>query len=766
MAIDKAPIIRLDASIALGEIVHADGQWSKDINDFAARIGTSQIFVRSAADQEVISRRMVFEATDSRFSSSQNLVQNSIDNPRDVEGLMKLDGLSQAVALATLVDANTRNDQSIVDALTSGDEILVGNVLPNGLKELAPNVARVFLPDEIVDEVTRVSKLLSGDARDAERLTRAAERIEEIIANSSLPKDNIRIEIARDVARKMHNRADGLRGNNSRIDVTDPGDLSLLNMLSQKNVGGGAEGVNGKNMSPEMMRRMMEMRLNSFDEDEGKRWVVSVINTFADDSTLFFAGGWQQAIQYVDQSIAGLKEKMYNAGDASSAEKADKLKRTAGAMLNVAIQKGAIEGSDSTLSKYLNSVVPVDIVRSDSPYIWDKSARQAVLDFDPVVKKVYDLIYNQSISNNSVALKQVRDYLTNTDKTTDFFVNGMANDPNFIRARENGGPYYLRSMVKIAVDLFAIDDSPGWVAKVNRMAEAGQISWLPRSEVFAEKRAKTGIDGNKLVYSPKFDLKTADGKLQINHPVFAILDDVVGLQRLKGVYGEDILEPLEQGLNHIINYKWKFQTVDDHLVPDPLNRGRHKRKDFPRVSEMGWKDLGRIDKILSLAVGNPHGDKIESIDPKDVEPMVENAKNLFGTDFGKREVAGRGVGLIMAAKIEAAMTGITDDTISNLTRTGAVVFGLGKSETLNKQTEILYGRDFAGEVGLLRAQLDRLGINLDFKEFKDAMTKATTSTRNLDQAKFAKGARRGIAVGGVAQSAVEVLAAMAGIKTK
>jgi len=211
---NKLPIQRVDSSIRLSEITQNDPSWKSSV-DWLAATHTRPLIDLPAAQQQAGSEATVGHITGGSMTNAQELVDASVADPNNLSLLYKREGLAQSLALALLTKAHDTADQSLVDALCSGNVAQVQAIMPDGMEPMAQSVAEVMLPNEIVDQVTRLNRALSvpgSSQRDVKMIDSVVGEISRMIEGTTLLEDDIHVVIARGVVEKLQRRAEELKG--------------------------------------------------------------------------------------------------------------------------------------------------------------------------------------------------------------------------------------------------------------------------------------------------------------------------------------------------------------------------------------------------------------------------------------------------------------------------------------------------------------------------------------------------------------------------
>jgi len=210
-SVNKLPIQRIDSSIKLSEITHGDAGWKKNV-DLLVMSHTRDLVESSPATQQAKSDSTINFVTGGQCGNAKELIDNSNNNPDDLSLLYKKEGVAQSLALAILSKAFDDKNDTLVDALCSGDVAQVEKILPKGMEPMAQNVAEVMLPNEIVDQVTKLNRTLVNTPNSNERNVRTIDdvitNINQMIGNSPLPDGDIHITIAQSVVEKLQRRVE------------------------------------------------------------------------------------------------------------------------------------------------------------------------------------------------------------------------------------------------------------------------------------------------------------------------------------------------------------------------------------------------------------------------------------------------------------------------------------------------------------------------------------------------------------------------------
>ncbi|MBP9818174.1 hypothetical protein KBC75_05530 [Candidatus Shapirobacteria bacterium] len=516
-------------------------------------------------------------------------------------------------------------------------------------------------------------------------------------------------------------------------------------MLASKMSGVKEGGLDGA--SPAVTAELLKHRLEGVSEAQVKAWVFGVTDLMTSNE-LFFANGWQQLIQYVGNQLGTMRgeidklnmadyEKLSTLKSKSNAGERQKIiqqieARNKGferadsfveAVVTVKVQEAAILHCDSTLETYLQMVPPAD---SMNRYVWNKDLLNS-LEADPIIGDVHGWMQFDAYNgfNKGRSIDNLRKNLDDLDGFADKFARSILGDPKRLAYyKETYGsdwnPELVKTQARVAIATFIVDDYVTWSAWVNENAgkkvpafkndgkPAGSevIGFADPAKLKQRKRLRASDSnfehpemGDVTMWKVKLDF--GDGGTGIDHPLFVAVRPV-DLLRVKNVYGEDIIGPLEKAISRLANAKWM--------------KGRDE---FPKMSEVGYKDMMRFVKFWSGMIGGPQADMLGVVDAKTVG-AAQQAQNMFSDQEGKEKIVGSVVGDVLAVKIRALLTGksANENFMTNMFRTMAVVGDFPKEQTTMLAS--LFGADASQSFGLIAEYINRLNLNINTPAFLQA----------------------------------------------
>lgn len=460
-------------------------------------------------------------------------------------------------------------------------------------------------------------------------------------------------------------------------------------------------------------------------------WMYKLVDSVGKES-LFFAGGWQQILPYVEGSMSalGFDERRLS----------EEMARAKSKILCVHIREVIFHCDDDTNS-FEQRLVPAALLPE---YQWN-SEMAGMIKADPVV----DLFREWYVDGeNAIAysdrgdeiIKRLKGRKEMKKPESEWTVEEWAEQGKEKRERvrewaEELTDYVLESeevktlleascekmepgswnegvlkeRFMMAISYFLVEDYPRWVSWALTNASN------KNEEVVKEARWLEGLKTSLVRKSSKGEMREitswSSDALGIKHP-FVSLVRPVDLVRFKGGWDETILRPIERALVRLSVGKW-----DKGVVPTP--------------STVGQKDLARWNALWTAVIGNPRGDAIDDFEDlmKGFDKMVDLDPNRKNRDDYYGWIAGEIIwGKVLALTAGTRGSGYFDNIVKAL----AIETSSIPKEKAQAMAAMM-DSGFQAEFGQIAEIMNRLSLKLGASpHYRSAIDKLVTEAGTQD----------------------------------
>jgi len=314
-------------------------------------------------------------------------------------------------------------------------------------------------------------------------------------------------------------------------------------------------------------------------------------------------------------------------------------------------------------------------------------------------------------------------------------------------------PEHVRSMVRAAISLFIVEDYPDLVVYSAQKAKEPDgktvVPWMFFTADEAKKQNEDPInkdygqvvqEGDCRLYARRKLRELAGGKhdpaagedingfgvVEIWNSQFGNLTDIqhillsirrpVDLYRVKGGWDERILSVAETALTTLAEQKWH----------------PNKDKPFPKLSEIGAKDITRWSNMVGAWFGNTKAGDLD--DWKKFMDGADSLADLLQFRADKSDLGGFVSGEIFWCKVMASFSNRPDEFIANLARTLQIDEMATPKEIQEAQGAVL-GSTGLGQNGLLAELGGRLSFKYGTEHYLEAVAMLKTDSSNPDRAR-------------------------------